>query len=103
MKLLNRALELDPDDPLVALIDGQSLLFRPGIVGGSVERGLVRLEALRTRLQTEPSCAVTSLEAEVWFWYALRRNDDPRAADVYAALTSRELPPLYRDFLEDPP
>jgi hypothetical protein len=103
MKLLNRALSTDPEDPLVTLIDAQSLLFRPGIAGGSKERGLQRMEQLRTRLAGAPSCGVTALEAEVWYWYALRKNDDPRAAEVFESLHAHPLPELYRSFLDDPP
>jgi hypothetical protein len=103
MKLLNRALDVDPNDPLVTLIDAQSLLFRPGIAGGSKERGLERLEQLRTRIASASSCGVTPLEAEVWYWYALEKNGDPRAREISAGLQARDLPPLYRGFLDDPP
>lgn len=103
LKFLNRALDAAPDDPLVTLIDAQSLLFRPGIAGGSKERGLERLTALRSRLASAPSCAVSPLEAEVWYWYALQKNDDPRAAAVFDTLMAGPLPDLYRRFLQRPP
>jgi len=103
MKYLNRALDADPDDPLVMLIDAQSLLFRPGIAGGSKERGLDRLTALREQLASGPSCAVSPLEAEVWYWYALHKNNDPRATEVYDRLMAGPLPDLYRRFLQSPP
>jgi hypothetical protein len=101
--LLNRALEQDPNDALVMLIDGQSLLFRPGIAGGSKERGLERLEALHRRVHTAPACGVAPLEADIWLWYALHRNDEPDAEALRRDLLERELPPLYREFLDAPP
>ena len=103
MGLLERALALDSEDPLVTLIDAQSLLFRPGIAGGSKQRGLERLRALRSRLERTPMCGVTRLEADVWLWYALDRNGDPAADALHAELLSQPLPPLYRRFLTDPP
>lgn len=101
--LLNRAIEADADDPLVALIDAQSLLFRPGIAGGSTERGLARLRSLREQMSAKPSCGVTPLEADVWLWYALARSGDPEAALLRRDLLERDLPPLYRDFLNEAP
>ena len=103
MKYLNRALDADPDDPLVMLIDAQSLLFRPGIAGGSKERGLHRLTALRERLAHDVSCSVSPLEAEVWYWYALHKNEDPRETEVFDRLMAGPLPDLYRSFLQAPP
>lgn len=103
MKYLNRALDADPDDPLVMLIDAQSLLFRPGIAGGSKERGLNRLTALRERVARNASCTVSPLEAEVWYWYALHKNEDPRATEVFDRLMVGPLPDLYRSFLQAPP
>jgi hypothetical protein len=101
--LLNRALETDPDDPLVMLIDAQSLLFRPGIAGGNKERGLERLQTLRQQVLAEASCGVTPLEADVWLWYALERNGAAEAGALRRELLERELPPLYRDFVAGPP
>lgn len=101
--LLDRAMRTDARDPLVMLIDAQSLLFRPGIAGGSKERGLERLRALDRQVRSAPSCGVAPLEAEIWLWYALHRNGDPEAAALRHDLLRRVLPPLYRDFLASPP
>jgi hypothetical protein len=101
--LLDRALALAPQDPLVTLIDAQSLLFRPGIAGGSKRRALERLRELQTHVREAPSCGVSRLEADVWLWYALERNDDPAADSVRTALEAQPLPALYRKFLADPP
>ncbi len=103
MGLLNRALEANPDDPLVMLIDAQSLLFRPGIAGGSKRRGLERLRTLSTRIHSAPACGVAPLEADVWLWYALQRNGEPGADSLRADLLSGGLPRLYREFIESPP
>lgn len=103
MGLLDRALALDPQDPLVTLIDAQSLLFRPALAGGSRRRALERLRELQTQVRRAPSCGVSRLEADTWLWYALERNDDPAADAARAALEAQPLPPLYRKFLADPP
>ncbi|MBE0595523.1 MAG: hypothetical protein IH616_24310 [Gemmatimonadales bacterium] len=103
MGLLERALELDPEDPLVMLIDAQSLLFRPAIAGGSKRGGLERLRALQTRVHRTPACGVSRVEADAWLWYALDKNNDPAADSLRAELQSQPLPQLYRRFLADPP
>lgn len=103
LRLLNRALDRAPDDPLVMLIDAQSLLFRPGIAGGDKQRGLERLRALRERVRSIPACGVAPVEADVWLWYAMQRNGHPAAEDLRNELLSGGLPTLYRDFVESPP
>ena len=47
-KFLKRALELDPNDPIVSLIDSQALFYKPKIAGGSKEKALQRLQDLRS-------------------------------------------------------
>lgn len=103
MRLLERALALDPRDALVTLIDAQSLLFRPAIAGGSTRRALARLRELQAQVGHAPTCGVSPLEVDAWLWYALVRSDDPAAASHRAALESQPLPPLYRRFLAAPP
>lgn len=98
--LLTEALRHGGDDALVALIDGQSLLFRPGIAGGDVRGGGRRLQLLADRLRERPDCAVPVLEARVWLWYALdRAGEHERAAELRSALLDHGVPPLYAAFL----
>jgi hypothetical protein len=46
---------------------------------------------------------VAQLEADVWLWYALDRNGEPNAETLRGDLLQRDLPPLYRQFLDAPP
>ncbi|MDX1741324.1 MAG: hypothetical protein R3178_08530, partial [Rhodothermales bacterium] len=39
-RLLSQARELDPSEPFLLLIEGQSFLFRPGVFGGDSGRAL---------------------------------------------------------------
>jgi hypothetical protein len=102
--LLDAARAEDPDDPFVLLVEGQSLLFRPALAGGSDEKALRRFRRLRDALDERPDAAIAPTEAALWTWYALRETDRPDAADaLHQKLTARDLPPLYREFLKHPP
>ncbi len=103
MTLLQNALARDADDPLVTLIDAQSLLFRPGIAGGDGAKAVERLRALTGRTNEAISCGVDPLEAEVWLWYALHKTRSPEADSLRSRLLATHLPPLYREFLDGPP
>jgi len=103
MSLLQQALEQDADDPLVTLIDAQSLLFRPRIAGGDKAKALERLRALTGRMDGRHACGVDPLEAEVWFWYALHKTESAEADTLRTRLLAGQLPSLYREFLDDPP
>ena len=98
--LIDEAKALDATDPYVLLVEGQSLLFRPRLFGGSVERALSRFDTLRRVLTNYDAPGVSTLEAELWRWYALRKLD-PAAADALRdRLLKHELPPLYRQLLK---
>lgn len=101
--LLERARALDPDDPYVLLIEGQSLLFRPRLFGGDTEAALRRFERLRAALPCPAACGITRMEADLWIWYALKKLDHEHAPDLRDALLAQNPPPLYREFLQDPP
>jgi len=100
---LERAKELDPNDPFVLLVEGQSLLFRPNIVGGDKKEALQRFRALQRILPTCGDRGISALEADLWVWYALRRLDDPSAPQLKQDLLNRKPPPLYAAFIADPP
>ena len=101
--LLDRARALDPDEPYVLLIGGQSLLYRPGIFGRSPEKALAHFERLREVLQTRPAPGLSPFEPEVWVWYTLRILDRPHTDRVRDRLLAQDPPPLFHQFLIDPP
>lgn len=106
--LLQRARELDPDDPFVLLVEGQSALYRPAIFGGSAEAALDRFTRLRDRLRTAeatgtPVEGLPLIESEVWVWYTLRKLGRGDSNALRDRLLAQRPPPLYREFLLDPP
>ncbi len=102
--VLETAKEKDPDDPYVLLIEGQSLLFRPAIAGRDAAAAADRFERLANLVARKSDVGITPTEARVWRWLALREADRNADASVlHDSLSSDELPPLYRQFLEDPP
>lgn len=101
--VLNRARALDPDDPYVLLVEGQSLLYKPGIFGGDAAAAQGRFERLRTVLAGRPVPGLHPMEAEVWIWMALRKQGAASAESVRQRLLARRPPPLFRQFLLDPP
>lgn len=98
-RLLKKAQALDPADPYVLLITGQSLLFRPAFAGGSKEEALGQFRKLRHVLTGRPQEGISALEADLWIWYTLHVMDDPRAPTLRQQLLAHPLPPLYREFL----
>lgn len=103
-RLLDEAKQKDPDDPYVLLVEGQSLLFKPAFAGRDEEAALDRFHKLCELLQQpNEDTGISMMEAELWRWYALHRLDIDRASDVREQLLASDPPPLYRQFLEDPP
>lgn len=102
-RLLERARALDPDEPYVLLVDGQSLLYRPGLFGGSGEKALQKFERLRTVLRDRPTPGISPFEPEVWIWYTLQKLGRPNTDRVRERLLAKGPPPLFRQFLLDPP
>lgn len=102
-RLLERARALDPEEPYVLLVDGQSLLYRPGLFGGSSEKALHVFERLRTVLRDRPTPGISPFEPEVWVWYTLQKLGRPNTDRVRDRLLAKNPPPLFRQFLIDPP
>jgi hypothetical protein len=100
---LDRARALDASDPYYLLVDGQSLLYRPAVFGGSPSRALDRFRRLRAALAARPAAGIHPVEAEVWIWMAMRRLGDPDADAFRRRLLAGRPPPLFRQFLLDPP
>jgi hypothetical protein len=100
---LERARALDPSDPYLLLVDGQSLLYRPAMFGGNASTALQRFRHLKALLATRPATGLHPIEAEVWTWMAMRRLRDPGAEAFRRRLLAARPPPLFRQFLLDPP
>lgn len=101
--LLNRAKSLDAEDPFVLLVDGQALLYKPALFGGDINAALQRFTHLRRVVLGHPQAGIPLLEADVWTWYAMHKLDHASAEQVRQRLLAAEPPPLYRQFLTDPP
>lgn len=102
--LLETAQSLDPDDPYVLLIGGQSLLFRPSIAGKDPAAAAERFAALVEQTRTGSADGISEMEAQVWHWLALKeagRTQD--AQQLHDKLLARAPAPLYQQFLNDPP
>ena len=102
--LLDAAKKKDPDDPYVLLVEGQSLIFKPRLAGRDEEAALGRFERLCVVLEhLKSDIGISMMEAELWHWYAMHRLEIDRAPAVRDELLSAGPPPLYRQFLQDPP
>ncbi len=101
--LLDRARALDPADPYVLLVGGQSLLFRPSLFGRDPEAALAAFEALREVVRASATPGLSPFEPEVWVWYALRALGRPGTDRMRERLLAEDPPPLFRQFLLDPP
>jgi hypothetical protein len=103
VRFLEAALEKDPEEPYALLVEGQSLIFRPGFAGGDRREALARFDRLREVLPRYPESGISPVEVDLWRWYALVKLGDPEAQSLWHDLNARDLPPLYREFLQDPP
>lgn len=104
LNFLDAAKARDPSDPYVLLVEGQSLLFRPSVAGRDVEAAAQRFDQLVDVLDPEADIGISKTEAEMWLWLALRECGRHQAADtLHQALLANQPPPLYRQFLNDPP
>ena len=99
IRLLERAERLAPEDPWVLLVAGQSYLYRPGILGGGVGTAMKRFEAAKAALEQDAECGLPPLEASMWIWMCLNREDRAAAARMKEELLTSDLPPRYRIWL----
>jgi hypothetical protein len=102
--LLETAQSIDPNDPYVLLIGGQSLLFRPAIAGKDPDAAAQQFTQLAELAEANKTDGIPPVEAYIWKWLALKeadRTDD--AQSLHDQLISRTLPPLYQQFIDDPP
>jgi hypothetical protein len=101
---LEAAKAQDADAPYVLLVESQSLLFRPSIAGRDPDAAADRLRRLTQQLDDHPPVGIARAEAQTWHWLALREADrDEEARRLHDQLMARDLPPLYEEFLQNPP
>jgi hypothetical protein len=102
--LLETARAKDEDDPYVLLVGGQSWMFRPAIAGRNLKRALKRFRRLQEVVPDHPDAGIPMVEARLWTWYALHKMDrNEEAKALRQTLTDKNPPPLYAQFMEDPP
>jgi hypothetical protein len=102
-RLLQAAHERSADDPYVLLIEGQSLFYKPAIVGGDKRAARERFERLRQVVGRSPQSGISAIEADVWVWYARHMTEPDRAEGERKRLLAQNPPPLFRAFLLSPP
>ena len=106
-RLLGEARALDAADPYVLLVEGQGLLYKPRLFGGDPRAALDTFRRLRERLartaDASASAGVSLWEADIWVWMALRTLAPESAARERDRLLAAAPPPLFRQFLIDPP
>ncbi|HEX8386365.1 MAG TPA: hypothetical protein VF576_09280, partial [Rubricoccaceae bacterium] len=102
-RVLGQALARDPDEPYALLVRGQTLYYKPRVFGGDVAGAQRAFERLRTVLARRPVPGLHPFEADVWIWMCVRRQDAAAGAALRQRLLTRRPPPLFRQFLVDPP
>ncbi len=102
-RLMTRAKEKNPLNPLVLLINGQSLLYRPSFIGGDDRQALEQFELLRRVVPNNPEYGVSKIEADMWYWYTLEKLGKSEATSMREELLESDPPPTFRDFIENPP
>jgi hypothetical protein len=102
-RILNRALEIDPTEPYALLVKGQSLYYKPSWFGGDAAEAKKTFEQLRQVLARRRVPGIHPFEAEVWIWMAVRKLDANQGRVLQRRLLAQNPPPLFRQFLTDPP
>ncbi len=102
-RLLSAAHDRDDKDPYVLLVEGQSLFYKPSIVGGDKRAALKRFQQLRRVVERTPNAGISRIEADVWVWYARHTTESDRAEAERTRLLAQNPPPLFRAFLLSPP
>ncbi len=102
-RMLTAAHDRDDSDPYVLLVEGQSLFYKPSIVGGDKRAALKRFQQLRRVVERTPDVGISRIEADVWVWYARHTTQADRAEAERTRLLALDPPPLFRAFLLSPP
>ena len=93
----------ETDDPYALLVRGQSLYYKPRAFGGDVAEAQRTFERLRGVLGRTATPGLHPFEAEVWVWMCVRRQNAAQGRALQQRLLARRPPPLFRQFLVDPP
>lgn len=97
--LLDRAKELEPKNPRVWLISGQSAMFTPKMFGGGVDKAEQEFRKAIAFYETDkpvaPAPSWGRADAYVWLGQALQRQEKPTDAKV-AYEKALELQPGYQ-------
>ena len=102
-RILDRAADASASDPYVLLVRGQSLYYKPRMFGGDVREAKAVFERLRTVLGGSGVAGLHPFEAEVWIWMCERKLNRRNADRLKETLLGQDPPPLFRQFLQDPP
>ena len=102
-RILNEAKAIDAREPYVLLVEGQSLLYKPGIFGGDAQEAKARFQQLKRVLGREGVPGLHPFETDIWIWMCERKLDRERANALRRELLARRPPPMFRQFLVDPP
>ena len=102
-RILNRAKEANANDPYVLLVEGQSLLYKPGIFGGDAAEAKAVFQRLKRALGSRGVTGLHPFEADVWIWMCERKLNPSGANAMKRRLLARRPPPMFRQFLLDPP
>lgn len=97
--MLEGARSIDPDEPYLLLVEGQSLLFRPALFGGDDQAALALFQRLRAQMDEAAPPGISPVEVDVWIWYAMKEMGHPEAETVRETLLQQDVPPLYREML----
>ena len=102
-RLVTAALARDATEPYALLVRGQSLYYKPRTFGGDVAEARRTFERLRAVLGRTPVPGLHPFEPEVWVWMCVRRTNAAEGTRMQRSLLARRPPPLFRQFLTDPP
>jgi len=102
VRMLDRARQVDSEDPLVQLVYGQSLIFKPKIAGGDFRKALTAMRYLRQQLEVNPTCEVSIPEVDSWIYYCLHLLNDPEEDRFKQTYLQSNPPRLFRGFVLSP-
>lgn len=98
-RFLDQALAKAPNDPLVLLVEGQALLFKPSVFGGDAAKALDRFRRLETVLRRSFRPEMLPVEAQIWQYQALKKMDAVAAQRLKARIKAENPLPLFASML----
>lgn len=97
--LLEAGRRLAPNNPWVLLVDAQSLLYRPRLVGGDPRAAGGRLASLHAVISHSPLCELPLEEVQLWQWRVAHRLGESSADSVRQVLLAGNPSALVREML----